>query len=139
MTMSQNGSSRAVRGLARVSAGDLTRELRRRENVAARLTRKRDALLARAADLDRHILACGGTVRRSALRGGPRGGRSTTLVDALAHLLKGKTLSVTEMAGAVQDAGYKTSSPNFRTIVNAALLANRGRFKRVSRGRYTAA
>ncbi len=63
----------------------------------------------------------------------------------MAATLKGKTLSVTELAEAVQKEHpgklmayncYKTTSPNFRTIVNQALLKD-DRFKRVSRGMYT--
>lgn len=60
-----------------------------------------------------------------------------SLEDALARLLKGKTMGVAEMADAVQKAGYKTNSPNFRVIVNATLLKS-PRFKRVARGQYTA-
>jgi hypothetical protein len=43
---------------------------------------------------------------------------------------------VTEAAEAVQRAGYRTNSPNFRTRVNIALI--RGGFKRVGRGQYVA-
>ena len=47
-------------------------------------------------------------------------------------------MSVTEMAEAVQAAGYHTESENFRTIVNQTLIKNPDAFRRVSRGRYTA-
>jgi hypothetical protein len=60
------------------------------------------------------------------------------LVESLAAVLRGKTLSVTDAAEAVQRAGYQTTSPNFRTMVNAALLKKKF-FKRVERGQYTAA
>lgn len=46
-------------------------------------------------------------------------------------------MDVTSIAEQVQKAGYQTSSPNFRTIVNQALISS-GRFKRVARGQYTA-
>src|SRR5262245_29360142 len=39
-----------------------------------------------------------------------------------------------DLADAVQKAGYKTNSSNFRVIVNQALLANRKLFKKVARG-----
>ena len=58
------------------------------------------------------------------------------LVEALSKALDGKTMSVTEVAEAVQRQGYRTSSPSFRTIVNQTLI-NSGKFKRVSRGQYT--
>lgn len=87
----------------------------------------------------------GGDGAAAAAPGRPRRGRrgkrprnEMNLVDALRQVLNGKTLSVTDVAQAVQDAGYKTVSPNFRTIVNQALLTNRGTFTKVSRGMYTA-
>jgi hypothetical protein len=66
-----------------------------------------------------------------------RGGNESSLVASLHSLLRGKTMGVAEMSDAVKKAGYKTSSPNFRTIVNAALITNPGKFKRVARGQYT--
>jgi hypothetical protein len=59
------------------------------------------------------------------------------LVAALAKVLDGKTMSVTDVSEAVQKAGYKTTSPSFRTIVNQTLI-NSGKFKRIERGQYTA-
>ena len=46
-------------------------------------------------------------------------------------------MGVAEMAEAVQKAGYATKSPNFRTIVNAAVLREKKLFRRVGRGQYT--
>jgi hypothetical protein len=45
-------------------------------------------------------------------------------------------MSVTQATQKVQDAGYKTTAANFRTIVNQTLIRD-NRFKRVSRGQYT--
>lgn len=61
-----------------------------------------------------------------------------SLADALHAALQGRTLSVSDAAVAVKQAGYPSNSPNLRTMVNQQLLANPGRFKRVSRGQYTA-
>ena len=52
-------------------------------------------------------------------------------------MLYQKEMSVTEAADAVRANGYITTSPNFRTIVNQALIRD-ARFKRVGRGLYTA-
>lgn len=71
-----------------------------------------------------------------ALTGRKRPRNEQNLADALADLLSNKTLSVTEASEQVQSAGYRTTSPNFRTIVNQTLLKD-PRFKRVGRGRYT--
>lgn len=62
----------------------------------------------------------------------------SNLIDALRSTLSGKTMGVTELALAVQKEGYKTTSPNFRTIVNQTLINNKDKFKRVARGKYTA-
>ena len=59
------------------------------------------------------------------------------LVQALAKVLKGRSMGVTEVSHAVQEAGYRTTSPNFRTIVNQTLIKS-PLFKRLSRGQYTA-
>ena len=64
-------------------------------------------------------------------------GALTSLGNALEKLLTRRTMSVTEMSEAVQKAGYRTSSPNFRTIVNQTLIGNKKVFKRVARGQYT--
>ena len=69
--------------------------------------------------------------------GRKRGRNTSNLADALAELLAKAQMTVTEAAEKVQEAGYVTTSPNFRTIVNQTFLKDK-RFKRVSRGVYTA-
>jgi hypothetical protein len=44
-------------------------------------------------------------------------------------------MSVTDAAAAALKAGYRTTSPSFRQIVNATLIRG-GEFERVGRGRY---
>ncbi len=73
----------------------------------------------------------------------PRGSRKrhrndTNLVEALRSVLSGTTMGVSEVAEAVQVAGYKTTSPNFRTIVNQTLIKHTDVFTKKSRGQYTA-
>ncbi len=80
--------------------------------------------------------AAGGRRRADGPRKRPR--NEMNLVDALAQTLKGKTMSVTDLSEAVQQEGYRTTSPNFRTIVNQTLINNPDRFTRVARGQYTA-
>jgi hypothetical protein len=60
-----------------------------------------------------------------------------TLAETMAKVLKGKTMRVTDIAEAVQKAGYRTNSNHFRTQVNIALIKSGG-FKRTGRGQYTA-
>ncbi|HZW05486.1 MAG TPA: hypothetical protein VFF65_00055, partial [Phycisphaerales bacterium] len=94
---------------------------------------------AKVAKIDAMIAALGGPSGggRGAGRRG-RGSNDATLADYLRRALTGNTMGVTEVADAVQKIGYKTNSPNFRTIVNAALMAKKNGFKRVARGKYTA-
>jgi len=155
---------RAVRGLASVSLGALQAELNRRmERLQARrdeLTTELEALDAelggfeapaprrrarrpakkkakkRGRPAKKRVIRRKVKRKKTARRGRPR--NQMSLVAALQKLLTNKTLSVTDMAGAVQKAGYKTSSPNFRTIVNQTLINNPSMFKRVARGQYTA-
>jgi hypothetical protein len=72
--------------------------------------------------------------------GGTGGGRrnATSLAQALHALLADRTMAVGEISEAVQAAGYRTSSPNFRNIVSQTLIGNPDLFERVARGRYTA-
>ncbi|QKK07032.1 MAG: hypothetical protein HND58_01880 [Planctomycetota bacterium] len=71
------------------------------------------------------------------MAGGRRPRNDSSLEVALANTLKGKTMGVSEVAEAVQQAGYKTTSPNFRTIVNQTLIKS-DLIKKIGRGQYTA-
>lgn len=128
-------------GLSTLSVADLQRELRRRQGTVGRLMKRRERLAAKLAALDAEIGSLGVALRGRA-GAGIAGGRirpknDMKLVDALVKVLTNKTMSVTEVAEAVQEAGYRTSSSSFRTIVNQTLI-NSGKFKRVGRGQYTA-
>lgn len=121
------------------------------------LIRQRDLLTAELADLEAAFgpapSASNGRVqrrgrgRRRRLNGsatgrprrrGQRARNSTSLVETLGGVLNGTTMTVSDIIGAVHKAGYKTTSRNFRSIVNQALLANKKAFRRVARGQYTA-
>ena len=143
--MAVRDKQRAIRGLAKIPSDLLATELHRRQKAASQLEAKRAKLLSTIADLDREISKSGVALNGSALvlrghrgPGRPPGKRATTLPKALAALLKGKTMSVTDMSEAVQKAGYPTDSPNFRTAVNAVLLKHTNLFRRVGWGQYTA-
>lgn len=141
--------------LNKVSTNKLQDELRRRARGMQSLQKKRERLIQQIQEIDAEIESIGGEAFLAAARrgrpAGAKGGASgrarggsrrrprndMNLVDALAKLLSNKTMSVTEAAEAVQQAGYKTTSASFRTIVNQTLI-NSGKFKRVSRGKYTA-
>ncbi|MFN0011744.1 MAG: hypothetical protein ACKVS8_08900 [Phycisphaerales bacterium] len=126
--------------LASLTVAELQQEIRRRERHVGTLQRRRNRLARKLAQLDAEIALSGGSVVRTgrAGRGGATRARNKLpLADALAAALKGKRLSVGDAGEAVRKAGYHTTSPNFRTMVNIALL-NKKRFKRIDRGVYTA-
>ncbi|HMN40526.1 MAG TPA: hypothetical protein PKE29_06735 [Phycisphaerales bacterium] len=123
--------------LGGLSVADLRRELANRERRVGGLLRKRERLLAKVRTLDAQIAEHGGSVRAGGLAIRRRPKNEMNLVEALSKVLANKVMSVTEVSQAVQDFGYKTTSPSFRTIVNQTLI-NSGKFKRVERGKYTA-
>ncbi len=149
---------RRSRGLAAINTADLRAELERRDEALVQLEGEHEALLNQLAALEHDIAALNGApgivrartratgMRRSptvkktrrARRTGRRPRNQMNLVNALKKTLSRKTMSVADATTAVQRAGYKTSSGNFRVIVNQTLLANPKVFKKVARGQYTA-
>jgi hypothetical protein len=143
-------------GLSGLSSSALEAELARRRGERTRLEKEHLGLTRRLAEIERVLSGFGGRVRRAAKRGaaaarqrvgkarrasktGRRRPRNTmTLNDALVKILSGKQMGPTEAAAAVRSAGYKTTSPNFRTIVSQALARDK-RIKKLRRGKYTSA
>lgn len=126
--------------LGRLSVADLQAEISKRQRTVSKLVKQRNRLMSKLNKLERQISDAGGEV--GARRGGMISGRrrpknDSSLSEALHTMLKGKTMSVTDAAAKVQDAGYKTTSPSFRTIVNQTLINHSSLFKRVGRGQYT--
>ena len=134
----------AKSSLDKLSTEQLEAELRRRERSAQRLVNKRERLLSQIADIDAELasygyeageLPSGGNGRRGGGRKRPK--NEMSLVEALEKALKGKTMGVSEAADAAQKLGYRSSSANFRNIVNQTLLKHPDTFKKVGRGQYT--
>ena len=131
--------------LRSVSTAEIQREMERRERSLGRLQTKRDAIAAQLEDVEAEIATLSGA-KRGPGRPRKKAGKTTrkrprnksSLVESLKKTLRRKTMSVTEAVKAVRKAGYKTSSENFRAIVNQTLLGKKGEFKRVARGQYTA-
>lgn len=127
-------------GLSELPINMLQAELRRREALVGRLHRQHQRLMDRAARVEEQIRSLGASVGGGPARSGGTRSRprnEMNLVAALEKVLSGATMSVTDAAEAVQRAGYQTTSPNFRTIVNQTLIKNSALFKKVSRGQYT--
>jgi hypothetical protein len=126
-------------GLATMSVTELQRELKRRQRRVPALQRRRARFMAKVDAIDAQIAQLGGSSGGgTGRRGGGRRASGDSLVAHLKKALSGKTMGVSEVSDAVKKGGYQTSSPNFRTIVNAALINKKHGFKRVSRGQYTA-
>ena len=153
--------------LSTISFADLQNEMRRREGLLQNLMDQRQRINEQLQMIDMEITEQGGqaltTTTTGGLMGRPRRGRPPGsgrakvmatpmhgrrgrkgsgpggggLVESLVKVLTGKEMSVAEMCDAVKRVGYHSSSPNFRTIVNAALGNNRSLFKRIKRGVYT--
>ena len=126
----------ATKKLSKVSTSELASELKRRGRHIKTLERRRDRIAAQYDAIEAEIESLGGALAAAGGKVKRRPRNSMNLQDSLVKLLKNKTMGVTEIAEQVQKAGYKTSSANFRTIVNQALITGDA-FKRVSRGKYT--
>lgn len=141
-TASARSGSGGGPAIGAASVADLERELAARKRGASKLLKRRDRLIAQLAEVDAELAGLGMSPNGSPSAGtggaGTRPRNSKKLPDALAEVLTGREMSVTEAAEAVQRAGYRTSSSNFRTIVNQCLLRENKLFKKVSRGVYTA-
>jgi hypothetical protein len=117
-----------------LSTAQLQAEIRRRNGTLTSLQRKRERLTAKLTEVNAQIAAQGGVVG-----GVTRASNAISLVELMKKVLNGKTMGVGEVAEAVQAAGYMTTSPNFRVIVNQTFIKHRKVFKRVGRGQYTVA
>ena len=130
-------------GISGVSTRILQQEIRRRQRQVGALQRKRQTLLKRLQKLDDQLSGLGvGVTAGRVAHGGigrVRPQNKVSLVEALASVLKGKTMTVSNAAEAVKKSGYKTNAANFRVMVNQAFIKHRNIFKKVSPGHYTTA
>lgn len=116
------------------------------------LLRERSKLQTQLESLDRQISGLdGGSVSggtsssatsssssSSATTSSGRPKNEKSLVAVLEDVLdkKANGMSVGDIVDAVQGAGYKSSSPNFRGIVNQTLIKERKKFHSIERGVY---
>jgi hypothetical protein len=95
--------------------------LRSRKEKIAKLQKERDKLAKKLAMLDSEITSAGGSVN-GATKGG-RARNAKSLNGVLMDVLKGKSsMRVADIADAALAAGYRTTSDNFRGIVNQTLI-----------------
>lgn len=114
-----------------LSLSDLKRLIHERKKGHADLRKQRNKLLKQLAKIEKQL---GGESGRRGTGTRPR--NSMPLAEAIADALKGgKPMKVPEIAQAVMDAGYKSSSPKFTAIVNQTLIKDK-RFHATERGVY---
>ena len=119
-----------------LSLDQLERMLNQKRKELARLSRKRATAQRRLDDIDDRIRRLGGSA--ASIRGGGRRARNDqSLVEVIHGVLQkaGRPLRVSAIADAASSAGYRSSSANFRGIVNQMLIKD-PRFSSQSRGFY---
>jgi len=128
--------------LAGFSVKALTAELERRRKELPKLIAQRDELNRLIALLETTGKAPAATKTQPAKAAAkarkkhklPR--NKMSLSEALQKVMAGKTsMSVGDAMNAVQAIGYKSTSSEFRSLVNQTLIKD-NRFKKVSRGMY---
>lgn len=130
----QTTTGGGVRGM---SMNDLQKELQRRELAARGLLRRRATLAKKLEELDERLAEMGMSAAGPIGLRTKRARNSMSLVDALHKILTGKEMGIPQIIPALATVGYRSESPNLRTMVNVALL-KKSHFRRVSRGVYTA-
>ena len=122
---------------AEVLYAELEKRKKRVRNLVARYERLREKLeilreliRAEGGRVGEENVAVPGISRR-------RPYNETPLKDMMLQLLKGKALTVEQLTQDLVGAGYRSSSPRFRAIVNQTLIKDPA-FKRIRRGVYTA-
>jgi gamma-glutamyl:cysteine ligase YbdK (ATP-grasp superfamily) len=125
--------------LPHLSVSELERILNRRRAKLAQLSREKDRLERQLAVIDNKIRAVGGG-RQSGftVTAGGRARNPTSLLKTLVQVMENsaKPMSVEDILRGVLDTGYRSTSPNFRSIVNMTLIKERKKFTNVKRGVY---
>lgn len=127
--MSRSGASSGL------SIEQLEKLLNSRRNELQKLMRQRAKIAKRLEMLDNRIHDLGG---KAGGRGATRARNEYSLLELMETVMKeaGKPMKVGDIMEAVQAKGYRSTSPNFRGIVNQTLIKERKRFAQASRGIY---
>jgi hypothetical protein len=135
-------NSIGVRTMARtrptvdLSLAQLERLMQSRRTEVTRLSRERDKLQKKLDALNEWISQiAGGAVPGSST--GARARNETSLQDVIHQVLhkSGTAMSVGDIMDKVRSAGYRSTSSNFRGIVNQTLIKDK-RFSSTGRGVY---
>lgn len=120
-----------------LSIAQLEKILTQKKSLLKKLEKKRATAAKKLAAIDAQIAAAGGGAGGRALTPTGRVRNEKSLVEYVKDILqKGGAMRVSDIADAVKMAGYQSNSPEFRGIVNQALIKNRKVFVQKSRGMY---
>jgi hypothetical protein len=123
-----------------LTISDLEDLLRVRKGALPRLRKERKRLEKELAIVERQLSKLGGRGRRGrppGSGGGKRPRNKKSLVEVIHDVLTkaGEAMRVGDIHDAVKAAGYKSSSDNFRGIVNQTLIKDK-QFASAGRGLY---
>jgi hypothetical protein len=120
-----------------LSIAQLRGILASRQSELKKLQKQRKGLQKKLNQIDSRIASLGGT-STGRTGDGTRPRNTMNLVEALTKVMQGKSkpMSIAEITDAVRSAGYKSSSPSFRSIVNQALIREKKLFSPAGRGLY---
>lgn len=125
---------------ANFNIAQLERILDERRSDLSKLERQRSDLQRKLEGLDRQIVKLNGGIRgmRGRLGGGGRARNERSLIETIEQVMRGsgKAMRVGDIVDAVAATGYRSSSANFRGIVNQTLIKERKRFHQADRGLY---
>ena len=116
-----------------LSIVQLEQMLQSRRSQLQKLQRNRAKVARKLDQIDSRIRDLGGSIR-----GGTRARNAESLLTVIETTLKsagGKAMNVGDIASAALKRGYKTTSANFRGIVNQTLIKER-QFMQAGRGMY---
>jgi len=127
----------------KLSIADLERQLDAARQQIARLQKRREALLAEVAEIDRKTAGLQGAPSEAAPPKAEKAGRKRrrgsggTLMSSVVEVLaeKGEPMSVPELCEAVMAKGYKSKSRNLKAILFAQIYRD-DRIERPARGRF---
>ena len=118
-----------------ISLSDLSRIIDRRKRDLRRLTRERRRVARTLNKIDREISRLGGAAIHVSGRGRIRNPEPLTAVIETVLKKARKPLPVSQILDQVLRSGYRSSSGNFRAVVNLTLIKD-GRFVKADRGVY---
>jgi predicted TIM-barrel enzyme len=121
--------------LSGFSISELEKVVRQRRGRLGTLEKRRTKLARQLESLEAEIDSLGGITAKR----GKRVRNEHSLAESLVSVLKknGEPMKVAEIVDAVLASGHRTSSPNFRSIVNQALIKDKQFSKGKLRGYYT--